>query len=706
MIVSIREEYLGHLYEFERAVPELLRKKLRVEPMHLEKVQSVLQGVGTLPQSNVRLEEGQAPEIAKTIFEKIRGEEKTLGIQLPYLQVFLDKYYLQCTDDETRQAEALFTLEKLRQMGDLGDVLRNFLDEQVLETAKTLEEKPATIWQMLSPFVTLEGTKEPLSAAELRQRLPENTTGTLLTRVLESFVSRRILRFSENEQRYEIAHDSLAKQLHARRTDDEIALLEVQRLIRSQVAIKAEAREYFTGKQLDFIEPFLPQLRLTDEEKNWLKSSKQYRQEQEAAEEQRQKEELAAARAQAEKEKELREKAQEKEKQARQRTRLAMLISLIAIVMAIFAGNTLLNLQRSNQDVVRLILQNAEKDIYQLKYEEALDKIKAAASLGASKPEVAAAYLEIAFWYGERKETQRAQNILDSAALLVPLNTTLARSGDAFSHREWIKAYDTDLYQKLMERYYPVMVAVEGGVFEMGCDPTIDPDCSADETLHQQEVSSFKMAKYETTWWQYDLFCQATGHEYESPGWGRDGDNPAVYISWFDAILYSNWVNKQLGLDTFYVFFSKNGNYYDVSLNQEAQRGYRLPTEAEWEYAARGGNQPDGTIYSGSNDLDSVGWYYKNSGSRTQAVGDTTKQSNSMGIYDMSGNVREWCWDWYGGYPDSAFKDYKGPETSSNRVLRGGSWNDYAHRCRSAYRYYNYPDYRNIYYGFRLVFVP
>ncbi|MCB9038681.1 MAG: ATP-binding protein [Lewinellaceae bacterium] len=296
MIISIREEYLGHLYEFERQVPELLRKKLRVEPMNLDKVKTVIQGIGSLPQSNVRLQTGKETAIAEAVFHQIRGGEKSLTIQLPYLQVFLDKYYLHCTGDERRQADALFTLDKLKEMGGLGDVLRNFLEEQVLLTARRLEQPPDTIWQMLSLFVTLEGTKEPLSEEELRRRLPEGVPAALASQVLEAFVSSRILRFSESQLRYEIAHDTLAKQLHARRSDDEIALLEVQRLIRSQVAIKAEAREFFTGKQLDFIQPFLPKLRLSEEEREWIRESKRRRAELEEAEERRQREELESTR--------------------------------------------------------------------------------------------------------------------------------------------------------------------------------------------------------------------------------------------------------------------------------------------------------------------------------------------------------------------------------------------------------------------------
>lgn len=273
IILSIREEYLGHLYEFEREVPQLLRKKLRVEPMHLDKVKTVITRVAALPQGLIRLQHGEEAAIATGIFDKIKGKEKTLAIELPYLQVFLDKLYLHITGDESRQTEALFTAAALNGMGDIGDVLRDFLDEQVLQAAQHLQQKPETIWRILSPFVTLEGTKEPLSEAELGRRLPD-VAPSLIADAIKAFSMSRILRFTEQEQRYEIAHDSLARQVQAKRSDEEIALLEVQRLIKSQVALTAETREFFTEKQLLFIEPYRSKLSLHEAETKHLKESK------------------------------------------------------------------------------------------------------------------------------------------------------------------------------------------------------------------------------------------------------------------------------------------------------------------------------------------------------------------------------------------------------------------------------------------------
>jgi formylglycine-generating enzyme required for sulfatase activity len=133
-------------------------------------------------------------------------------------------------------------------------------------------------------------------------------------------------------------------------------------------------------------------------------------------------------------------------------------------------------------------------------------------------------------------------------------------------------------------------------------------------------------------------------------------------------------------------------------LNLQTGKSYRLPTEAEWEYAARGGNKSKGYTYAGSNVLDEVGWY---SEYKTHPVGQ--KQANELGIYDMSGNVWEWCGDWYDAYPFTAQTNPKGPLSGSYRVLRGGSWHDPAERCRVSYRNSIYPDFRFYFNGFRLV---
>ena len=278
IIFSIREEYLGYLYEFERAVPQILRKKLRVEPMTIDKATDVLIGINNFKNSNVHIKEDELPVITEGIFSRLMGKKKSLTIQLPYLQVFLDKLYMEITKDETRKAEAFITNKTLEGIGDIGDVLRNFLEEQVKIISRKFSIannniSTDTVWKILSPFSTLEGTKEPIQKKDLQGRLAGMDT-KLINDSIEEFVTRRILNFSDSNSSYELVHDSLAKCIAEKRSDEDIALLEIRRLINSQVAIKADAREPFSEKQLNFIEPFLEKIKLSAEEEALIDQSR------------------------------------------------------------------------------------------------------------------------------------------------------------------------------------------------------------------------------------------------------------------------------------------------------------------------------------------------------------------------------------------------------------------------------------------------
>lgn len=277
LIFSIREEYLGYLYEFEKAVPQLLRKKLRVEPMNIDKVRQVMMGITSYEFSNIFIKKGEETAVTDAIFDKLKNK-KELTIQLPYLQVFLDKLYLSVSNDQDRKADAEFTIKALDAIGDIGDVLSDFLEEQVKAVSLRLQKEyegadSKAIWEILSPFATLEGTKDPISKSQLYERLPK-TQQALINEVLELFVTRRILRYSETDNLYEIAHDSLAQRIAEKRSDDEIALLEVRRLIKSQNLMKAEARELFSEKQLLFIEPFIEKIKLNKQEKTLIEESR------------------------------------------------------------------------------------------------------------------------------------------------------------------------------------------------------------------------------------------------------------------------------------------------------------------------------------------------------------------------------------------------------------------------------------------------
>ena len=219
------------------------------------------------------------------------------------------------------------------------------------------------------------------------------------------------------------------------------------------------------------------------------------------------------------------------------------------------------------------------------------------------------------------------------------------------------------------------MVRVEGGTFTMGCTSEQCEDCLENESpAHSVTLSTFYIGKYEVTQGQWKEVMGNTiiqHRDFWDPDWPLrgEGDNyPMYYVSW-NEIVGTSGASTTINGITYY----ENGFIY--KLNQMTGKQYRLPTEAEWEFAARGGNNNSGFKYSGSNTIDNVAWHYYNSDNSTHPVG--TKAPNELGIFDMSGNVREWCSDWYSSsyYDISPQNNPQGPSTGSYRVTRGGSWN-------------------------------
>jgi sulfatase modifying factor 1 len=250
------------------------------------------------------------------------------------------------------------------------------------------------------------------------------------------------------------------------------------------------------------------------------------------------------------------------------------------------------------------------------------------------------------------------------------------------------------------------MVKVQGGTFTMGCTGEQGGECDDDEKLtHRVTLSDYSIGETEVTVGQFKAFVDATGYTTtaEKEGWswvwtgsswekgfGKnwrhdaggnlrsrvDDDHPVIHVSWEDAEAYCEWLSKMSG------------------------RRYRLPTEAEWEYAARGGNKGLGYKYSGSNSIDEVGWHNGNAGGRTHSV--KGKKANELGLYDMSGNVWEWCMDWYGPYGSGSQIDPTGAGSGSDRVDRGGGWFGDPRRCRVSDRGRNTPGNRHSTLGLRL----
>ena len=250
---------------------------------------------------------------------------------------------------------------------------------------------------------------------------------------------------------------------------------------------------------------------------------------------------------------------------------------------------------------------------------------------------------------------------------------------------------------------YDDMVYVEGGTFLMGAQTSssssanYDSDAFSDESpVHSVTLSSYYIGKYEVTQQLWEYVMNYTGAAADGTILSAVASDP-----WLGDSNPSSTYGKGDYYPAYYVSYEDIVNHFIPRLNKITGKTFRLPTEAEWEYAARGGNKSKGCKYSGSNTIGDVAWYDDNSSS-THQVG--TKQANELGIYDMSGNVYEWCSDWYGSYSSTSQTDPIGPTSGSSRVLRGGSWFNIARGCRVSNRGHFAPSYRDSYDGFRLLY--
>jgi formylglycine-generating enzyme required for sulfatase activity len=246
-------------------------------------------------------------------------------------------------------------------------------------------------------------------------------------------------------------------------------------------------------------------------------------------------------------------------------------------------------------------------------------------------------------------------------------------------------------------------VLVKGGTFTMG-SPTSEPERGTDETQHRVTVSDFFIAKSSVTQREYNQLMSSNPSEFK-------GDNlPVENVTWFDAIRFCNARSAREGLTAAYTISGET-----VAWNRAAN-GYRLPTEAEWEYACRAGTATPFNIGNNITDREANCYnhygYNNNSsgrvtgGSRGRTTPVNSYRANPWGLFDMHGNAADWCWDWYGEYSTAAQTNPAGPAAGTLRVNRGGGWNDFPKHIRSAYRAATPPGNSSFNLGFRLARTP
>ena len=268
------------------------------------------------------------------------------------------------------------------------------------------------------------------------------------------------------------------------------------------------------------------------------------------------------------------------------------------------------------------------------------------------------------------------------------------------------------------------MVRIPGGDFDMG-DTFDDEGAGSDEKpTHRVSITTFYMSKYETSFQDFDAFCDSTGRaKPNDQSWGH-GLLPVINVDWYDAVEYCNWRSQREGLNQVYTLdktqkdvnnlYTADPKRWVVTANEQAN-GYRLPTEAEWEYAAREGGKkyrfgngkntanPEEMNFDARADYKStysvIGIY------RFKTAEVNHFSPNALGLYNMSGNVWEWCWDWYDEnyYKTSPLDNPKGAQQGKCRILRGGSWSISPRYVRATIRIRHFPDLTNLTLGFRVV---
>jgi formylglycine-generating enzyme required for sulfatase activity len=718
----LREEYLAGITEFEKVIPTILANRVRIERMTLANAKQVIEGPCKV--FGIGVEEGFSDEM----LEKL--SPGSAEVELTYLQVYLDKVYRSASasspviasEERAKQPERsgarrsqsvqdkeiasqrtlamTFTKEILKNIGEVKDLLGSFLDEQI-----ELLPDPDSALAVLKSFVSVKGTKRQMSPEEVQdyaQTLGKPISESALQELLQTLIQLRILRDKDQNNRYELRHDALATKIYEKITLVEKELLEIRQFIENAYENFQKRSILLNANDLKYIAPYEDKIFFNKSLENFIEKSKQEFQ------------------------------------KARRKKRNMIIISGI-VLLAIFAAFTIWALAEKNKSdkmlsnniqLLYAFVPDTTKQFYRYfeniasQYLDEADYVQSFryyrfARLSPDVPPDLAQVIE------ENETKSESLMNLNKFAVEHFRNLEHKEAENIYTQMLQLMPGDSILMQRIWHCQNPAfkkenLVFIKGGTFIMGSGADYADD---DETPHTVTLTDFYMGKYEVTNAEFAEFLNIYGSDKVLEG---DYINEIMieYGDWGIIKKGKIWLpDKDTVMD--YAHYSvMRVSWYGAS---EFCRFYKvmLPSEAQWEYAARSGGKNHkyswGNEEPGQRKVANIAdesakkvytnWTvttgYDDGYAHTSPVG--VFPPNELGIYDMGGNVWEWCLDWYAGDFYSGSDGQTNPvnlKKIQNRVLRGGSWCYGVSRCRSASRIYITPGDRDSNIGFRVVYVP